>query len=288
MVLNNIYYLQNGLSFAKSVQNGTTVSNVVGKSMTQLSRQYTYPRFDFNKIWVMGSNWPILKNFMFVYVSQLETAEEVTVSLGKEKQLDVLYKPVNATVTHFTYSSSSNRIVSVDEKGIITGNSIGEAVITVKTTDGGNKTKEILVKVILGIQTDDYEIINDAYIKMNSFSKKEDVLKKLVEDNTGVGYHFEFEESSSENIATGDNLLVYDQSDELLKTYIISVLGDVTGSGDIKVSDVAKMYQYVKNVIEMNNEYQIAADVTGDGSIKVNDVAKLYQYIKGNIESLED
>jgi len=81
---------------------------------------------------------------------------------------------------------------------------------------------------------------------------------------------------------------VYDQSDELLKTYIISVLGDVTGSGDIKVSDVAKMYQYVKNVIEMNNEYQIAADVTGDGSIKVNDVAKLYQYIKGNIESLED
>ena len=68
---------------------------------------------------------------------------------------------------------------------------------------------------------------------------------------------------------------------------VIVVKGDVTGSGTSTVSDVAKLYQYLKGKIEMNKEYVIAGNVVDtDNVIKINDVAKLYQYIKGKISSI--
>ena len=68
---------------------------------------------------------------------------------------------------------------------------------------------------------------------------------------------------------------------------IIVVKGDVTGSGTSTVSDVAKLYQYLKGKITMDKEYVIAGNVVDtDDVIKINDVAKLYQFIKGKISSI--
>ena len=51
---------------------------------------------------------------------------------------------------------------------------------------------------------------------------------------------------------------------------------------------VEKSYQYLKKKIEMDDSYKEAGDVVGtDSQIKINDVAKLYQFIKGKINNLE-
>lgn len=69
--------------------------------------------------------------------------------------------------------------------------------------------------------------------------------------------------------------------------YTIVVPGDVTGSGDIFIGDISKLYQYYKKTITMEKCYVIAGDVTYDNEIEINDIAKLYQYSKGTINSLQ-
>lgn len=69
--------------------------------------------------------------------------------------------------------------------------------------------------------------------------------------------------------------------------YIIVVMGDVTGSGNIFIGDISKLYRYYKGLITLEEPYKIAGDVTYDGVIEINDIAKLYQYYKGIIKTLE-
>ena len=72
------------------------------------------------------------------------------------------------------------------------------------------------------------------------------------------------------------------------KEYTLVIKGDVTGTGTSSVSDVAKLYQYLKKKINMEDYFIEAGNVVNtDNEIRINDVAKLYQFIKGKISSLE-
>lgn len=91
---------------------------------------------------------------------------------------------------------------------------------------------------------------------------------------------------STGNLYTGDLVKVYQNNNEIGK-YTIIVKGDVVGNGKITVADVAKLYQYLRGKITMDDAYIKAGNVvSSDTVIKVNDVAKLYQYLKGKIKEL--
>ena len=87
-------------------------------------------------------------------------------------------------------------------------------------------------------------------------------------------------------VSTGDIVSIY-LDDNLVISYVAVVKGDVTGTGNSSVSDVAKLYQYLKGKINMEGHYVLAGNVVDtDNEIKIGDVAKLYQFIKGKISSL--
>ena len=87
-------------------------------------------------------------------------------------------------------------------------------------------------------------------------------------------------------VSTGDIVSIY-LDDNLVISYVAVVKGDVTGTGNSSVSDVAKLYQYLKGKIDMEEHYVLAGNVVDtDNEIKIGDVAKLYQFIKGKISSL--
>ena len=87
-------------------------------------------------------------------------------------------------------------------------------------------------------------------------------------------------------VSTGDKIKIY-LDNELVSEYDIIIKGDVTGTGTSSVSDVAKLYQYMREKITMEDCYIKAGNVVdSDSIIKVNDVAKLYQFIKGKIDNL--
>ena len=79
----------------------------------------------------------------------LDVPEQITVE--EEKTYDLAS---NITVTpsqasrKFTYVSSDEGVVTVDENGIVTGIKEGNASITVATTDGTNLTETIPVEVV--------------------------------------------------------------------------------------------------------------------------------------------
>lgn len=111
--------------------------------------------------------------------------------------------------------------------------------------------------------------------------------------NLGIDYIYDVKVYNYDNvfktvglIGTGDKVKIY-LDNTLISEYDIIVKGDITGDGDSKVNDVAKLYQYLKGKITMDDCYIYAGNVVNnDEEIKINDVAKLYQFIKGKINNL--
>lgn len=63
--------------------------------------------------------------------------------------------------------------------------------------------------------------------------------------------------------------------------------GDINSDGFIDVRDIALVMQYVLNLVELDENQQLAADVNGDGKIDVKDVTLMMQYALGLIDSFE-
>ena len=88
------------------------------------------------------------------------------------------------------------------------------------------------------------------------------------------------------NIGTGTKLEFTDG-----ETYV-SVIGDIDGNGNSNQNDAEEAYSYLRNKkTYTNNQIKEAVeesvDTVKDENIKINDIAKLYQYTKGKINSLE-
>ena len=74
-------------------------------------------------------------------------ADEMTLKVGDEGQLQATVAPENAANKSVTWSSSNESVATVEQNGNISAVGVGEATITVTTTDGG-KTATCKVTVI--------------------------------------------------------------------------------------------------------------------------------------------
>lgn len=190
-----------------------------------------------------------------------------------------------------TYEEFINKIVTNTTYKIIKND---------KEVTTGNITTGTILKIYYNNEEiDSYTIkILNEYIDLENINIKND--KYIITDIMTVS-------NLKENIDTSGNIKIQDkegkelQDSDYLKTaskiiiemndttyqYTIVVLGDITGSGDIFIGDISKLYQYYKKTIDMEECYIIAGDVTYDNIIEINDIAKLYQYYKKSIDSLQ-
>ena len=72
-----------------------------------------------------------------------------SIVLAQTEQLTATVNPTNATDKTVFWSSNSNSVASVSATGLVTANSIGTAIITVRTSDG-NYTDTCTVTVVEG------------------------------------------------------------------------------------------------------------------------------------------
>lgn len=75
---------------------------------------------------------------------------ELTLYAGAEKALTAAVLPDSATNKKLIWSSNAPEVASVDENGVVSAISKGEAIITVKTDDGGFE-KSCTVTVLIGV-----------------------------------------------------------------------------------------------------------------------------------------
>ncbi|MCL1875884.1 MAG: Ig-like domain-containing protein [Synergistaceae bacterium] len=62
---------------------------------------------------------------------------ETTIGIGRDELLEATVEPYNATNYNVSWSSSNEAVATVTQGGLIAGKSVGTAIITVRTIDGG-------------------------------------------------------------------------------------------------------------------------------------------------------
>lgn len=89
-------------------------------------------------------NGKIINNITSITLN--ETSKELDII--DTFQLIAIIEPANATNTNIIWSSSNEEVATVNQKGLVTAKSIGEAVITA-TTEEGNFTASATIKVAM-------------------------------------------------------------------------------------------------------------------------------------------
>lgn len=256
--LNNIYlYVES--SSNEEIKNNITIDNgtleIIGDNLNvkyneQILR--TYP--------LIRTNYGSIKK------------ENKTLILKKDYTYEELIS--NVTITNATY-----KVLNNDEEvtsGNITSNMkfniyFNNYIIDSFTLIRNETTSDIDISN-LTIKEDKYIIENITTV--SSFITKLNTSNIVIKDKNNN------ELKDTDSITTSSKVTINN------KEYTFVILGDITGSGNIFIGDISKLYRYYKGVLELDREYFLAGDVTYDNKISINDVAKLYQYYKGIISKL--
>lgn len=181
------------------------------------------------------------------------TFDETDVIIGKGQKylVNTKIEPEYASYNDLVFISSNNNVVSVDEKGIITGNNLGDTVIEAKTND--NKVKKTYtVRVIedevsgsVNYSTNNYDmyINSDSGIKIGNINifEKFEIIKNLTVKNTNNNYLLV---RNKDGIPGFINLLT---DDTLLKTAPKLINLDYTKiTSEMHYSEIASIYSLLK------------------------------------------
>ncbi len=122
----------------------------------------------------------------------------LTVVRGAEHKLNVTVKPDNATDKSFTFSSSDEKIVTVDENGNFKALACGTAVITAKSNEN-NKTSKCTVTVIEPLEDIELSMSEMTLYKGRGMFIEVKIIPENATDRTLIF------SSEDENVATVDS-----------------------------------------------------------------------------------
>lgn len=163
------------------------------------------------------------------------------------------------------WSVSNTDILEINNEGVITPLKSGVAVITA-VSDGNSDNMKVTI-------TDGLIVSN---IKADTTVLE--VLDDLKLTNAKILGSFEKYKNDAEIVSTGDYLVIKEQYD--LSVYIVSVIGDVNGEGQVDSDDVDMLNDYLLGKRTLNKAALKAADVNVDGKINQQDKTILNNYIK--------
>jgi uncharacterized protein YjdB len=153
----------------------------------------------------------------------------VTLSILTAIQLISTITPSNATNKTLTYTSGNPNIATVNNTGVVTGISIGDTNIVVKTTDGSNLSVTVQVKVDIACNTltitpNTINMINLNVIKLVPTITPSNATNKTL---TYTSYNPEIATVTNTGIVTGifpgDTNIVVDTTDGSNISFIVPV-----------------------------------------------------------------
>ncbi|MCR5366027.1 MAG: Ig-like domain-containing protein, partial [Prevotella sp.] len=120
-----------------------------------------------NEVYRNG-NWCIFDHFKLEYSGAIVMVQSISLSMAKSEivvgesvQCTATVLPANALNKKLTWESSDESVVRVDNQGLVTGLSEGEAEIIVRATDGSDQFASIGVKVKRNEVTASQLVINE-------------------------------------------------------------------------------------------------------------------------------
>ncbi len=88
---------------------------------------------------------------------------------------------------------------------------------------------------------------------------------------------------SNEKIKTGDTITILLSSGES-RSYTISVIGDMSGDGEVTILDLLKLQKHLLGTTILKDASYVGADTNGDGNVTILDLLRVQKYILGSIQ----
>ena len=304
---------------------GTQNFSIVVTSESGIDKEYTlsvYRPYVFETDYYIYN-----KNANYIYtrddyteqqiVSNLTTDENDGVSFSVDNN-KLIIKYVDEELLRINIINFKTSVYSVSDNKLYIGKNVTyddfiENIelngVTMKVLDNNNSevtSGDIVDGYALAIYYNDaliekYDILSqylnfDIGLTVNDDSK---VISRLQKEMTfealtnkiSTSGQFSFKKSDDSNatendiIGTGSKITIDFGSSSV--TYTLSVLGDITGDGYVKINDVSRLYRGYKELLTLTEAQRLAGDVVIDGNIKINDVSRLYRYQKEVISFLE-
>jgi len=254
--------------------------------------KYKYTLNDIYKTEKTGS-YEIVIN-QFVPIETIEsTVEKITLIKGQTYTFnDYTVAPSNATYKVLKFEVDNENInLSTWSKAEITAEEVGLSTLTIKTLDGSNVEKEILVEVIEhDIHSDEYNIDldNKKVKRMHDKLKYNDLLTKINvhEQVTTKAFRNEVEINyDTDMIGTGTILKTY-LNNKLFNSYTMIVDGDLNGDGKVVANDILFVKSHILKKQTLEGIYFEAGDIDKNGSANAVDILYMKRYILGKSDNV--
>ena len=115
-----------------------------------------------------SDNWCIFDNFRLEYYGDVVKVQTLTVDadrkeliIGETATATAIASPANATLTWVDWSSSNEKVATVDHTGTITALAVGTTTITATAIDGSGTTGSVVINVIRNAATASSLLINE-------------------------------------------------------------------------------------------------------------------------------
>lgn len=114
------------------------------------------------------SNWCLFDNFRLERYEEVTLVTSLTLGLttvdllkSQTYQAEPNITPANATFKTIAWSSSDERVATVDDNGLVTAVDAGQATVTARTTDGSNLSATLTVHVLRSEATAESLVVNE-------------------------------------------------------------------------------------------------------------------------------
>lgn len=207
-------------------------------------------------------------------VTDLElTVSKKTLMIGSSYKIQAIIYPEDASNKELDYISTDNKVVSVNEEGIIQAIGKGECEIIVTTKDENKIEKRMSLKVIEPLGDDKLSFDESLRIEGDEISnlvEKENTVKNIKE-KVKTDYEIEIKNAKGEIldaedlVGTGAMLNIIDDTGEVLVSYNFILYGDVNGDGKINSIDLLVLQRHILELEKLEGVFYKAGNINKNG-----------------------
>ncbi|PWM46017.1 MAG: hypothetical protein DBX47_03130 [Clostridiales bacterium] len=268
----NCYYLSGTWQTASG--NGIISSTVLNSEDKTNSKVFI--GFDFNQIWIMGKEGPVLRGCLKICNSVPSLPEIVSVAKTSLTVLSIPGCEYSVNGTDWQQSNIFEKLTPDTQYMVYTRYAQTEKFFP------SQKSEPILVRTLKEeIKKLDKPVLQNRTQTSITLVYVEGYEYRIGENGTWQKI------SVFQNLIPDTEYLFYvrsldsDVSDPLLVKTLKTIAGDINKSGKVDLFDAMKVFLHVAGKIVLEDDAFISADIDKNGNIKIDDAMKIFNILAG-------
>lgn len=198
--------------------------------------------------------------------------KEIYIPIEGTSNINGYIEPEDANEKTIIYSTTNDKVATVNQNGMISAHEEGEANIIAESKENSNINAQC--KVIVVRKMEDYEISFDSPLTVNSLEisgidYNENTVANIKEKITT---ELEIEIVNNKNeilddtdlIGTGSKIIV-NEDGKILREYTIILYGDANGDGKINSVDLLVIQRHILEIESIEEIYKKASNINKNG-----------------------